>query len=278
MVKPDNPMRIDAHVHFWHYDPVGCAWLGEGHDSIGRDFLPHDLFPRLEASGFDGCIAVAAQGAGQEAKWLHGLVGENPIVKGVLGRVDPTSPNLEADLQSIGGEHLVGVRVDLRGEAEGAMLEDAFKSGFARLAKANLPVHLSIEPRQMPEAGRMLLEAGSVSAVLEQCCNPDVKGKRIEPWATALFALSGHPNLHCKISGLVTQAAWNEWSPADLQPYFDACLESFGPERVLFGSDWPRCLLSTEYEWWLDAARELCPPAHHDAFFGGNAARVYRLS
>ena len=205
--------KIDAHQHFWQYNPAEHVWMTDEMASIRRDFLPQDLKPLLDRAGFDGCVAVQARQSLDETRWLLQLAGQYEFIRGVVGWVDLRSPNLAAQLGEFSGqEKLVGVRHVVQDEPDDAfMMRDDFRRGIAQLASVNLTYDVLIYPRQLPAAIRLVEEFPSQRFVLDHIAKPLIGEGKMEPWATEIRSLAQSPNLSCKLSGMVTEARWRQW-------------------------------------------------------------------
>jgi L-fuconolactonase len=274
--------RIDAHQHFWQYNPIEHAWMTEEMAAIRRDFLPGDLKPLLDRLGFDGCLAVQVRQNLEETRWLLEVAKQHDFVRGVVGWVDLRSPELPAQLREFAGqEKLVGVRHIVQDEPDDDfMLRDDFRRGVRQLKNSDLAYDVLIYPRQLPAAIRLVEEFPDQRFVLDHIAKPPIADGTMEPWATGLRRLAKAPNLQCKLSGMVTEARWGRWQPGDFRPYLDVVFEAFGPGRLMIGSDWPVCTLSASYESAmgivLDYIAQLSA-AEQDGILGGNCARFYGL-
>ncbi len=275
--------RIDAHQHFWHYNPAQHAWMTDEMAAIRRDFLPADLEPLLRSLDFDGCIAVQARQNLEETRWLLELAGRYDFIRGVVGWVDLCSPELPSQLQQFAGDSkLVGVRHIVQDEPDDDfLLRDDFRRGIACLADFGLTYDVLIYPRQLPAAIKLVADFPNQPFVLDHIAKPPIAEGRLEPWGSHLRELARLPNIHCKLSGMVTEARWKQWQPADFRPHLDVVSESFGPARLMIGSDWPVCMLSADYESAmrivLDYIAQLAP-ADQSGILGQNCANVYRLT
>jgi L-fuconolactonase len=277
-------VRIDAHQHFWRYRPEEYPWIDARMGRIRRDFLAADLAPELSARGFDGTIAVQARASREETRFLLELAAAEPFVRGVVGWVDLCAPDVERELAGLAAQPaLRGVRHPVQDEPdERFLLRADFQRGIAGLARHDLVYELLIHPRHLEPAGRLVGAFPGQSFVLDHLAKPPIAARTRAGWERGFRALARHANTSCKLSGLVTEAAWDAWEPLDFRPYLDIALEAFGPQRLLFGSDWPVCLLAAQsyaavVEIVLSWAEELAP-AERAALFGGNARRIYRLA
>jgi len=271
---------IDSHQHFWKYDPKEYDWIGEGMDVLKRDFLPGDLEPELRRAGFDGCVAVQARPSREETRWLLELADRNPFVVGVVGWVDLCSPEAPFQLDGFRGTRLVGVRHVVQSEPdERFLLREAFCRGIALLEERGLAYDLLLYPRHLKVAGELVARFPRQGFVLDHAAKPEIRSGRIDGWARDLRALAGFPNVLCKLSGLVTEAAWEAWTPEGIRPYLDHVFECFGPERLMIGSDWPVCTLAAGYDRTMRLVTDYLAPrpaAEREAICGGNASRARR--
>lgn len=275
-------MRIDAHQHFWRYDPVEYAWINDPMQELRRDFLPPDLKPLLDAAGFGGCVAVQASQSLEETRRLLDLARQFPFIRGVVGWVDLCSPDLPGQLREFAANpKLVGVRHVVQDEPDDAfMLRSDFRRGIAQLEDFGLAYDVLIFPRHLRAARRLVAEFPRQRFVLDHVAKPRIAAGELEPWAGDLRALAELPNLHCKLSGMVTEARWRQWRPEDVRSYLEVVREAFGVERLMIGSDWPVCTVSSDYistmTLVLDFIAEL-PSAQQEGILGGNCAAFYRL-
>jgi L-fuconolactonase len=275
--------KIDAHQHFWHYNPVEHIWMTDEMAAIRRDFLPEDLRPLLDGLGFDGCIAVQVRQNLEETNWLLELAGRHDFIRGVVGWVDLRSPDLPAHLQQFAGQQkLVGVRHIVQNEPDDRfVLHEEFRRGIAQLADFDLAYDVLIYPRQLKAATGLVKAFPDQRFVLDHIAKPPIAEGKLEPWRTGLQELAKAPNLHCKLSGMVTEARWQEWRADDFLPYLDVVLEAFGPERLMIGSDWPVCTLSASYQSAMGLVLDFIArlsKAEQEGILGGNCARFYKLS
>lgn len=275
-------MKLDAHQHFWRYNPAEHMWMTDAMKVLKRDFLPEDLTPLLRERGFDGSIAVQARQSLEETRWLLDLAAEHDQIKGVVGWVDLCSPGLRGQLEEFKGHRrLVGVRHVLQDELDDTfMMRPEFRRGIAQLAEFGLVYDVLIFPRHLPLAIQLVRQFPGQQFVLDHLAKPAIAGGVIEPWARDLRELARSGNVACKVSGMVTEARWKDWRAEDFHPYLDVALDAFGPERLMIGSDWPVCTLSGEYESAMNIVMgyvERLTPAESAAILGGCCARVYGL-
>jgi L-fuconolactonase len=278
-------MRIDSHQHFWNYSAAEYPWIGSGMERLARDYLPADLAPNLAAAGIDGSVAVQARQSLDETRWLLALADDHPLIKGVVGWVDLRSDRSGEELDEFAERSpLVGVRHVVQDEPDPWFLVgEAFVRGLRQLAPRGLTYDLLLYPHQLPAAIRLAGLLPDQPFVLDHLAKPQVKdglANSMEPWRADIQALARHDNVTCKLSGLVTEAAWKGWQRTDFKPYLEVALEAFGPHRLMFGSDWPVCLLSAEYTDVVGIVDDIVgrlSATEQDAIHGGTAAAFYGL-
>jgi L-fuconolactonase len=274
-------MRIDSHQHFWNYFESEYPWIPKG-SPLHRDWLPSDLQPLLAKAGMDGSVAVQARQTLDESRWLLNLADHYPLIKGVVGWVDLRSDTLEAQLRELSiHSKFVGVRHVVQDEpGDNFMLGAEFLRGIGRLKPFKLTYDLLVYPKQLPAAMELVERYPEQPFVLDHIAKPPIQDGLLSPWRELIRRLAESPHVFCKVSGMVTEANRTKWKPADFKPYLDIVFEAFGEDRLMFGSDWPVCLLAGNYEQALglvdDYTRHLGPRGR-DKFFGGNAARFYRV-
>ena len=273
-------MKIDAHQHFWHYSPVDHVWMDDRMTVLKQDYLPGDLKPLLDQAGFDGCVAVQARQNLDETRWLLQLADQNEFIRGVVGWVDLRSDEVDAELDEFAPHpKLVGVRHVVHDEADDEfMLGAAFQRGISRLASRGLVYDLLLFPKHLPVAVGLVGEFPEQVFVLDHIAKPLIADGLLSPWREDLRELARFPNVACKLSGLVTEAKWNQWKAEDFSRYLDVVLEAFGPDRLMIGSDWPVCTLSASYSGALGVVRDFIanlPESDQAAILGGTCARVY---
>jgi L-fuconolactonase len=275
-------MIVDAHQHFWRYDPREYGWIDDRMGVLRRDFLPVDLVPHLEQAGVDATIAVQTQQTLEETRWLLQLAGEHRYVAGVVGWVDLQADDVEAQLESLRHPRLSGIRHVVQSEPDDRfLLGAAFGRGIAALGRAGLPYDILIYPRHLPVAADFVARFPSQPFVLDHLAKPEIRSAAIDGWARDLRRLAAAPNVCCKLSGLVTEADWRTWTADQIVPYLDVAFEAFGPSRLLAGSDWPVCTLAADYSRTMAVVRDYLgrfPSAEREAVLGGNAVNVYLKS
>jgi L-fuconolactonase len=302
-------MRVDSHHHLWRYDPVAYDWIAPHQHQLQRDFLPDDLTPLLSAHRLDGAIAVQATQTIDETRWLLELAAAHPVMKGVVGWVPLIDPEVDAILDELRNARvtmvsreaseqtrsaaapagsvderpvLKGVRHVLQAEADDRyMLRDDFNRGIARLRAHGLVYDILIFGRHLPHAAAFVDRHPDQPFVLDHIAKPAIASARFDQaWADGLKELARRPHVACKLSGVVTEVRETTWSPALIAPYMEIALEAFGADRILFGTDWPVCLLQCEYGTWVDAVTSFISSLSLDeqeAIMGNNAARIYQL-
>ena len=278
-----SALRIDAHQHFWRYDSVELDWIDDSMALLRRDFLPEDLAPHLRANGMDACVAVQARQSREETEFLLGLADRHAFVSSVVGWVDLRSPGIAAELERLRGRRkLAGFRHIAQSEPDDRFLvSPEFVRGIAALARYGFTFDLLVVPRQLPAAIELARAFPAQRFVLDHIAKPLIRERTLEPWASDVRALGRLPNVYCKLSGLVTEADWRSWQSADFHPYLDVIFEAFGGSRLMFGSDWPVCLLAASYARGLGLVRELIATLSADeqaAILGGNAAAFYGIA
>lgn len=275
-------MRIDAHQHFWSYSAAEYPWIGKGMERLAHDHLPADLAPLAAAEGIGGSVAVQARQSLEESHWLLELADASPLIRGVVGWVDLRSTHVEDQLRAF-AEHpkFVGVRHVVQDEPDPRfLLGDSFLHGIGKLATFGLTYDLLLYPQQLPAAAEFVGRFPEQPFVLDHLAKPRIKAGELDPWRQDLKALAAHGNVLCKLSGMVTEAAWQGWKRADFIPYLEVALETFGPKRLMIGSDWPVCTLAAGYPDTIGIVRDFLAPlaaAEREAIEGGNAARFYAL-
>ena len=275
-------MKLDSHQHFWSYDTAQYPWIPKG-SPLHRDWLPEDLAPLLAAAGFDGCIAVQARQTVEESHWLLALADRAAIVRGVVGWVDLRSEQVGAQLAELarhakfrGVRHVVQEEPDVN-----FMLGADFQRGIGALHQFGLTYDILIFPKQIPAAIELVRRFPDQQFVLDHIAKPPIKAGTLSPWREQIRELAKASNVFCKVSGMVTEADHAHWQATDFTPYLDVVFAAFGEERVMFGSDWPVCLLAGEYARVFALANDFAAQftaAAREKLFGGNAARFYRIT
>ncbi len=273
-------MKLDSHQHFWKYDPAEYPWIPQG-SPLHRDWLPADLAPLLASAGLDGCIAVQARQTVEESRWLLALAAESPIIKGVVGWVDLRNERAGEQLAEFAANpKFCGVRHVVQDEPDANfMLGAEFQRGIAQLQHSGLTYDLLIFPSQLPAAISLVARFPEQPFVLDHLAKPPIKSGTLSPWREQIRELAQAPNVMCKMSGLITEADHARWKSEDFTPYLDVVAEAFGEERLMYGSDWPVCLLAGSYDRVFALAFDYFAALSSEAkakIFGGNAERFYR--
>lgn len=275
--------RIDSHQHFWHFDPVRDSWINDEMQSIRRDFMPDDLAPQLLESNIDGCVAVQADQSEEQNAFLLELAAANPIIKGVVGWVDLRAENIKDSLEFYQQyDRMKGFRHVLQGETDRAlMLKPQFKRGISHLEKLNFTYDILIYPDQLIFAEELVKTFPNQRFVIDHIAKPNIKENKIDDWRTGIAAVARNENVYCKVSGMVTEADFNNWQAQHFTPYFDAIFEAFGPQRLMFGSDWPVCEVAGGYKKVVELAHNyVAKLSEHEQqlFWGQNAINFYNLT
>ncbi len=274
-------MYIDAHQHFWRYDSVRDSWITDSMKVIKRDFQPSDLQPLLMQHNFDGCVAVQADQSEHETHALLFHCDHHDFIKGVVGWVDLMSPDLRERLDYFSQfEKLKGMRHVIQSEPAGFMLRPEFVRGIKILHEYNLTYDLLIYHHQLEEALLFVQQFPNLKIVVDHIAKPSIKTKEKTHWELNMAAMATFENVYCKISGMVTEADWSDWKPEDFFPYLDELFESFGPNRLMYGSDWPVCLLAATYDQQLNIVEQYTSRLTNNEkllVMGENARRFYNL-
>jgi L-fuconolactonase len=275
--------RIDSHQHFWQYNPAEHVWMTDAMQVLKKDFAPTDLQPLLQEINFDGCIAVQARQSLEETDWLLKLADENDFIKGVVGWVDLCSSDIHQQLSAYRHhKKLVGVRHVVHDEPDdNFMLLPAFQNGIAALKEFNLTYDLLLFPKHLPVAVKLIEKFPEQPFVLDHIAKPFISKKEFSPWKEDLIALAKHPNVYCKLSGMVTEAKWNNWNEDDFKIYLDIVTAAFGTNRIMIGSDWPVCTLSGNYSSTMNIVINYANQFQKqisDAILGGNCIDFYKIN
>jgi L-fuconolactonase len=273
-------VTLDSHQHFWQYDLRQYGWMTSQMSALRRDFLPADLAPLLKIAETDGTIAVQARQSLAETAWLLKLADQHSFIRGVVGWVDLCAHDVCEQLGSFAAyPKFRGVRHVAHDEPDERFMRRAeFRRGIAALAEFGLTYDLLVFPRHLAVAQELVAEFPRQLFVVDHVAKPAVKTALIWPWADDLRALAAAPNVYCKLSGLTTESEWGTWRAADVHRYFDVACEAFGPARLMFGSDWPVCTLSTAYDTAVALVRDWAaqfPLELREGIMGENAAAFY---
>lgn len=275
-------MRIDAHQHFWKYNPREYDWIEDSMASLRRDFLPADLKPELERAGFQGSVAVQARQTVEETRWLLELAASSPLILGVVGWVDLQSPQVRSQLQGFAGNpKLVGIRHIVQGEPDDHfLLRPEFLRGISVLEDFNLAYDILIFPKHLPVAAEFVRHFPRQRFVLDHIAKPPIKSGALQPWSDGIRELAAFPNVFCKLSGMVTEADWQQWKPEQMTSYLDVVFECFSPHRLMIGSDWPVCTVAASYDRVVNVVKDYVRRHSvkvQEAVLGENAQRFWKL-
>jgi L-fuconolactonase len=274
--------KIDAHQHFWKFDPIRDSWIDDTMQVIQKDFLPQDLEPLLESNEIDGCVTVQSTESEDENNFHLENANRYGFIKGIVGWVDLQADNIEERLQHYEGfKKIKGFRHVLQGEPRrDLMLQPKFRRGISLLNRYGFTYDLLILPDQLAFAKELVRAYPGQKFVIDHLAKPPIKEGRIGEWKRDMEALAPYENLYCKISGMVTEAEPYRWQKTHFTPYMDVVVENFGMERIMYGSDWPVCLLSASYAETLEIVNDYFSSfseGEKERFFGGNAIEFYNL-
>ena len=278
-------MIVDAHHHLWDPARADYPWLTGDLATIRRAFVPEDLAPLLEATGVDGTILVQTRSSLEETQEFLETAAATSFIRGVIGWVDLMDPGVDDTIAALrdgpGGDHLVGIRHQVHDEPDPAwLLRPDVRRGIAAVGRADLVYDLLVRSRELPAARDLVASMPDMRFVVDHLAKPPISTGRLQRWADLVSTFVPLENASWKLSGLVTEADWRQWRPADLAPFVDHALERLGPDRIVFGSDWPVCLLAASYADVVMTARDLTSRLTADeraGIFGDNATRFYRL-
>jgi len=275
-------MRIDAHQHFWLYKEETHSWISEDMKVLRRTFLPNDISYTLKKNKIDGAVLVQASQSIAENKFLKEMSDAYAMVKGIVGWIDFSAKNIADQLREYAEDPVMkGFRHIVEDEEDpDFLLRDDFMNGLELLAKYDFSYDLLIRPRHFESTLACIRQNPNLSFVLDHMGKPDIKKQEFDQWAQFITDLSQFSNVHCKISGLVTEAEWRKWKEENFRKYVDFTVKSFGKDRIMFGSDWPVCLLSAQYEEWLKICQNLTNDFSEEdknKFWGRNATNFYKL-
>ena len=282
-VKGECVMRLDAHQHYWDIARGDLGWLSPDVPVLYRSYLPDDLKPELAKYRIDGTIVVQAERSHEETDYLLALSDNEPSIAGVVGWLDLHDPDWERHYERFRRHpKFVGFRVMIQEMADPAeVLKPNVIEALARMEELDQPVDLLMRSPQLPAVLELMEKVPNLRGVINHIAKPPIKDGILEPWAEQMRVLAGYPKLYCKLSGMITEADHRRWEPEQLIPYIRHVTELFGPRRVMFGSDWPVCLLAGSYDDVIGALERALPEAwterEREALFGGNAAEFYKL-
>lgn len=273
--------RIDAHHHLWRYSADDYGWIGDDMRALRRDFLLDELRSELCCAGIYGTVAVQARQTVEETSWLLSLATEGSPILGVVGWLPLSDPAIDQWIEQF-RQHsrFKGLRHVVQAEPDGFLDQNAFNNGIRALRGTGLVYDILIYARQLPEAIRFVSRHPDQSFVLDHIGKPDIRNGAISDWRARIRELALRSNISCKLSGMVTEANWSDWSAADLGRYFEVILEAFGSQRIMAGSDWPVLTVASSYgQWWQIVEQWLTPLSTDEQtrILGGSAIRVYSL-
>ena len=274
-------MQVDAHQHFWNYDPLVHSWIDDSMQVIRKDFLPTDLKPLLDKAGIDACVAVQADQTEAETAFLLAMAKENEWIKGVVGWTDLRSSQLADHLQQYQSNKILkGFRHVLQGEAPEFMLTPAFLNGISLLGQFGFTYDILIFPKHLDAALELVKQFPNQRFVLDHLAKPFIKDGIVTGWDQGIKKLAEYPNLYCKVSGMVTEADWHNWQQSHFTAYLEILVEAFGTNRLMYGSDWPVCQVAADYQQQIDIPKNYFKQfsaSEQAAIFGNNATRFYQL-
>ena len=273
---------IDAHHHFWRYAASEYGWISDAMAVLRRDFLPADLEREIRAAGGDGVVSVQARQTPGETEWLLSLAEQSPFIRGVVGWVPLADPAVEAHLDRFSRHaKLKAVRHVVQDEPDpDFILGEAFNRGVSRLKAYRLVYDILIFERHLPQTLAFVDRHPEQVFVLDHIAKPRIREGALEPWGARMRELARRPNVWCKLSGVATEADWTHWTPDGIRPWLETALEAFGPRRLMWGSDWPVCLVAVAYARWkgiVDDVVAALSPAEREGVLGRNAQEAYRL-
>lgn len=275
-------MQVDTHVHFWKYEKVKDAWITDEMKVLQQDYLPQTISSTLIRNDIDGCVAVQVGQTELETLFLIELAKTNDIIKGVVGWVDLQNENIEERLHYFSQFPIIkGWRHIIQSEPNDFLLRKTFQRGIQALQPYDCTYDVLIFHHQLRPALEFITEFPEQKFVIDHCAKPDLVNKSIDEWKSLIQQIAKHRNVYCKLSGLLTEAKWKQWSPGEFYPYLDTVFDAFGTDRLMFGSDWPVILLSGMYVQWkslLEKYMENFSQEDREKVFGGNAVGFYELT
>ena len=272
---------IDTHVHFWKYNATRDTWISDDMKVLKQNYLPEDLALSAKRNHVAGCVAVQVDQSELENYFLVELAKTHPFIKGVVGWIDLQADNLEERLTHFSAFPIIkGWRHIVQGEANDFLLRRNFQQGVQRLKKFNYTYDILVYHYQLDAVVDFVSNLPDQKLIIDHCAKPDIRNHEINQWRSLMKEIAQHPQVHCKLSGLFTEANWRHWSAGDFFPYLDVVFDAFGTDRLLFGSDWPVMLLSGSYLQWkslLEKYMEQFKPEDKEKVFYQNAIRFYNL-
>jgi L-fuconolactonase len=276
-------MRIDSHQHFWKADRGDYHWMSPAVPVLCRDYLPEDLQPLLARNKIDKTILVQAAQTKAETDFLLYLAQPHDFIAGVIGWLDMDSPNFARELELYTKKtKFLGLRPMLQDiPQDDWILRPQVINSLKLIAERDIPFEFLTYTRHLPHVLNALKAVPHLRAVIDHLSKPEIKNQKLEPWASLMAEVAKHPNVYCKLSGMITEANHETWTIEDLRPFVERVLGSFGADRVMYGSDWPVCLLAGSYNRVIGALQAILKPHLNErqeaAVFGDNARRFYKL-
>lgn len=282
VAKKARTKKIDAHQHFWQYNAQEYGWIDDSMRLLRRAFMPEDLAALMKETGISGSVVVQARQSLTETNWLLDLAEANRTILGVVGWVPLADPALAEMLSELTErKKFKGVRHVIHDEADDQfILGKEFGKGIAKLREHNLTYDLLIFERHLPQTIQFVDRHPNQVFILDHVAKPRIRETMIQPWRDNLAKLAKRKNVYCKLSGMATEANWDTWSKQQLRPYLETVVNAFGPERLMFGSDWPVCLVAVGYRRWVELVNEFTDELSDDEkarIFGGTAIEAYGL-
>jgi L-fuconolactonase len=275
-------MIIDGHQHFWRYNPERHGWINDDMSAIRRDFLPKELEQIYRHNDIDGCVAVQVDQTEAETEYLLSFTRKYDFIKGVVGWVDLLAPEIKDRLDYFSTEEKIkGFRHIVQGESDPAfLLGENFSRGIGMLKEYNFTYDILVYHNQLEQVKEFILKFPNQSFIIDHIAKPSIVKQEIDQWGKSMRAISKHQNVYCKLSGMVTEADLKNWTYDQIVPYIDTVLECFGPSRLVYGSDWPVCLVAGTYEEQFGVVQKAIgklSPAEKKQILGENAIRFYHL-
>ncbi len=275
-------MRLDAHQHFWNYDKNRHGWISDDMNVIRRNFSPGDLIPLLDEAKIEGCVAVQADETLRETEYLLDLAAQYPQLKAVVGWADLAGDRLDETLDRFSDQaKLKGYREVLQSKDPEYMLRKDFIRGMKKLGKRGYTYDILIFPTHFEAALKLVKACPGQRFVIDHLAKPYIQQGEWKEWKKKMLLLAEHEMVCCKLSGLITEADWKNWKPEDLRPFLDIALELFRPDRLMYGSDWPVCLVAGQYEQVVEVIEQFTASlttGEAEAIMGNTAADFYSIT
>lgn len=273
---------IDAHQHFWKFDPVRDSWIDADMAVLQKDFLPNDLMLHLQENNFEGSVVVQSAQSEEENLFQLDNAARHNFIKGVVGWVDLQATNVEERLTYYSSFNMMkGFRHELQGEQQrDLMLSPGFMNGISKLQQFGFTYDVLIFPDQLQYIPQLIALFPDQKFVIDHLAKPAIRDKNIQDWKKGIEAIALYENVYCKISGMVTEADWQHWKQEDFIPYLDVVVNAFGKKRIMYGSDWPVCNVAGGYEKMFSIVKKyfsFFSDEEQQMFFGENAIRFYNL-